>query len=108
MASLINNTAHLIIIGGKRYIPRHPVDGVDVDALAKKYPEVTAMVKSGQLLVVTPKEAKAVEEEVEKDEVAELKAYAKEHGIKLGRASSKEKILAIIKKAEAEALEKEV
>ena len=108
MAILVNNTAHLIIIGGKRYIPRHPVDNVDIDTLSKTYPEVTSMIKSGQLLVKTPKEAKVLEEEVEKDEVEELKAYAKAHGIKTGRANTKETLLKAIKKAEKEAFEKKV
>jgi hypothetical protein len=108
MAILVNNTAHLIIIGGKRYIPRHPVENDDIDKLVNKYPEVTSMITSGQLLVKTPKEAKVIEAEVEKDEFEELKSYAKAHNIKTGRASTKEALLKVIKKAEKEALEKKV
>jgi hypothetical protein len=35
-------------------------------------------------------------------EIDDLKAYAKAHDIKLGRANKKESILEVIKKAEAE------
>ena len=102
MASLVNNTAHLIIVDGKMYIPRKPVDNVDIETLSKQYPEVEAMIKAGQLLVKTPKEAKEIAAEYEQMEIAELKAYAKANDIKLGRAKTREAILEAIKKAEAD------
>ena len=102
MASLVNNTAHLIIVDGKMFIPRKPVDSVDVEKLSALYPEVSTMIKAGQLLVKTPKEAKEIAAEYEKMEIDELKAYAKAHDIKLGRAKSREAILEAIKKAEAD------
>jgi hypothetical protein len=89
----------------------------------KTIPVFNALVKSGGIVVFTkrpsdiqdpPDVIRQHQRNLEAknsqltDEVAELKAYAKEHGIKLGRAYSKEKILAIIKKAEVEALEKKV
>lgn len=102
MTNLVNNTARLIIIAGKMYIPRKPVEVADLDTLKSKYPEVGAMIKAGQMLVVDKKEAKEIEVEYEKMEVDDLKAYAKAHDIKLGRANKKESILEVIKKAEAE------
>ena len=51
MTNLVNNTAHLIIIAGKMYIPRKPVSVADLDKLKSKYPEVGAMIKAGQLLI---------------------------------------------------------
>lgn len=108
MAILMNNTAHLIIIGGKRFIPRRPVDNVDLDKIKKQYPEVDSMIKAGQMLVKTKAQAKVIEAKEEAAEVEELKAYAKAHGIKTGRANTKEGLLKAIKKAETEALEKKV
>ena len=101
MASLVNNTAHLIIIGSSMLIPRKPLEVADIDKLSATYPEVSAMIKAGQLLVKTPKEAKQIADEYEAMEVDELKAYAKAHDIKLGRAKSKEAILEAIHKAES-------
>lgn len=101
MAILVNNTAHLIIVDGKMFIPRKPVENVDIEKMSTKYPEVGALIKSGQLLVKTPKEAKQIADEYEAMEVDELKAYAKAHDIKLGRAKSKEAILEAIHKAES-------
>ena len=101
MAHLVNNTAHLIIIAGKMYIPRKPVEVADLDKLKSKYPEVGAMIKAGQLLIADI-EAEVIKAEYEKMEIDDLKAYAKAHDIKLGRASKKESILETIKKAESE------
>ena len=102
MAHLVNNTAHLIIIAGKMYIPKKPVEVANVDKLKSEYPEVGAMIRAGQLLVVDVEEAEVIEAEYEKMEIDDLKAYAKAHDIKLGRASKKESILEAIKKAESE------
>ena len=102
MAHLVNNTAHLIIIAGKMYIPRKPVSVADLEKLKSKYPEVGAMIKTGQLLVKCEQEAKEIEAEYEKMKVDELKAYAKAHDIKLNGTNKKESILEAIKKAEAE------
>lgn len=102
MANLVNNTAHLIIIGGKMLIPRKPLIVADVDKMKETFPEVSAMIKAGQVLVMDNEEAKEVASEYEKMEIDELKAYAKAHDIKLGRASKKESIMEIIKKAEAD------
>lgn len=102
MTNLVNNTAHLIIIAGKMYIPRKPVSVADLDKLKSKYPEVSAMIKAGQLLIADVEEAEVIEAEYEQKEIDELKAYAKAHDIKLGRAKSREAILDAIKKAEAE------
>ena len=102
MAHLVNNTAHLIIIAGKMYIPRKPVSVADLDKLKSKYPEVSAMIKAGQLLIADVEEAKEIEAEYEKMKVDELKAYAKAHDIKLNGTNKKESILEVIKKAEAE------
>ena len=102
MAHLVNNTAQLIIIAGKMYIPRKPVEVADLDKLKSKYPEVGAMIKAGQLLVKCEREAKEIEAEYEKMKVDELKAYAKAHGIKLNGTNKKESILEAIKKAESE------
>ena len=102
MTNLVNNTAHLIIIAGKMYIPRKPVSVADLEKLKSKYPEVSAMIKAGQLLVKCEQEAKEIEAEYEKMKVDELKAYAKAHGIKLNGINKKESILEVIKKAEAE------
>ena len=101
MAHLVNNTAHLIIIAGKMYIPRKPVEVADLDKLKSKYPEVGAMIRAGQLITADV-EAEVIESEYEKMEIDDLKAYAKAHDIKLGRANKKESILEVIKKAEAE------
>ena len=106
MAHLVNNTAHLIIIAGKMYIPRKPVSVADLDKLKSKYPEVSAMIKAGQLIIADVEEAEAIKAEYEKMEIDDLKAYAKAHDIKLGRASKKEAILETIKKAESEKWEK--
>ena len=102
MTNLVNNTAHLIIIAGKMYIPRKPVSVAELDKLKSKYPDVGAMIRAGQLLIAGVEEAKEIEAEYEKMKVDELKAYAKDHDIKLGRANKKESILEAIKKAEAE------
>lgn len=108
MAILMNNTAHLIIIGGKRFIPRRPMDNVDIEKIKKQYPEVDSMIKAGQMVVQTKAQAKVIEAKEEAAEVEELKAYAKAHGIKTGRANTKESLMKAIKKAETEALEKKV
>ena len=102
MTNLVNNTAHLIIIAGKMYIPRKPVSVADLDKLKSKYPEVGAMIKAGQLLIADVEEAKEIEAEYEKMKIDELKAYAKAHGIKLNGINKKELILETIKKAESE------
>ena len=102
MTNLVNNTAHLIIIAGKMYTPRKPVKVADLEKLKSKYPEIGAMIKSGQLLVKCEQEAKEIEAEYEKMKVDELKAYAKAHDIKLNGINKKESILEAIKKAEAE------
>ena len=102
MTNLVNNTAHLIIIAGKMYIPRKPVSVADLGKLKSKYPEVGAMIKAGQLLIADVEEAKEIEAEYEKMKIDELKAYAKAHGIKLNGTNKKESILEIIKKAESE------
>jgi hypothetical protein len=108
MAILMNNTAHLIIVGGKRFIPRRPMDNVDIEKIKKHYPEVDSMIKAGQMVVQTKAQAKVIEAKEEAAEVEELKAYAKAHGIKTGRANTKESLMKAIKKAETEALEKKV
>ena len=102
MTHLVNNTAHLIIIAGKMYIPRKPVEVADLGKLKSKYPEVSAMIKAGQLIIADVEEAEVIDAEYEKMEIDDLKAYAKAHDIKLGRASKKEAILETIKKAEAD------
>jgi hypothetical protein len=108
MAILMNNTAHLIIVGGKRFIPRRPMDNVDIEKIKNQYPEVDSMIKAGQMVVQTKAQAKVIEAKEEAAEVEELKAYAKAHGIKTGRANTKESLMKAIKKAETEALEKKV
>ena len=102
MTNLVNNTARLIIIAGKMYIPRKPVSVADLDALKSKYPEIGAMIRAGQLLVTDEQKAAKIAAEYEQMETDDLKAYAKAHDIKLGRASKKESILEAIRKAEAE------
>ena len=102
MTNLVNNTARLIIIAGKMYIPRKPAKVADLEKLKSKYPEIGAMIKAGQLLIADAEEAEVIEAEYEKMEIDDLKAYAKAHDIKLGRASKKESILETIKKAESE------
>lgn len=102
MTHLVNNTARLIIIAGKMYIPRKPVSVADLNKLKSTYPEIGAMIKSGQLLVKCEQEAKEIEAEYEKMKVDELKVYAKVHGIKLNGINKKELILETIKKAESE------
>ena len=102
MAHLVNNTARLIIIAGKMYIPRKPASVADLDKLKSIYPEVSAMIKAGQLLVKCEREVKEIEAEYEKMKVDELKVYAKAHGIKLNGTNKKESILEAIKKAESE------
>lgn len=102
MASIVNNTAHLIIIAGKMYIPRKPVEVADLGKMKIKYPEVGAMIKAGQLIIADVEDAEVIEAEYEEMEIDDLKAYAKAHDIKLGRASKKESILETIKKAESE------
>lgn len=104
MAILLNNTAHAIIIGGKMFIPRRPMDNVDVEKLKSTYPEVAAMMKAGQLVEKTPEESSVLEAEYEKMEADDLKAYAKAKGINIGRANKKESILEAIRKAEDERL----
>lgn len=102
MAIIVNNTAHAIIIAGKMYIPRKPMSVADLDTLKSKYPEVGAMIRAGQLLVTDEQEAARIEAEYEKMEIDDLKAYAKAHDIKLGKANKKEAILETIRKAESE------
>lgn len=102
MTNLVNNTARLIIIAGKMYIPRKPAKVADLEKLKSKYPEIGAMIKAGQLIIADVEEAEVIEAEYEKMEIDDLKAYAKAHDIKLGRASKKESILETIKKAESE------
>lgn len=102
MTNLVNNTAHLIIIAGRMFIPRKPVNVADLDKLKSKYPEVSAMIKAGQLLIADVEEAEVIEAEYEKMKVDELKAYAKAHDIKLNGTNKKELILEAIKKAESE------
>ena len=102
MTNLVNNTARLIIIAGKMYMPRKPAKVADLEKLKSKYPEVGAMIKAGQLIIADVEEAEVIEAEYEKMEIDDLKAYAKAHDIKLGRASKKESILETIKKAESE------
>ena len=106
MAHLVNNTAHLIIIAGKMYIPRKHVSVADLDKLKSTYPEVGAMIKAGQLLIADIEEAEVIEAEYEKMEIDDLKAYAKAHDIKLGRVNKKTSIIETIKKAESEKWEK--
>ena len=102
MTNLVNNTARLIIIAGMMYIPRKPAKVADLEKLKSRYPEIGAMIKAGQLLIADVEEAEVIEAEYDKMEIDDLKAYAKAHDIKLGRASKKESILEAIKKAEAE------
>ena len=106
MTNLVNNTAHLIIIAGKMYIPRKPAKVADLEKLKSRYPEIGAMIKAGQLLIADVEEAEVIEAEYEKMEIDDLKAYAKAHDIKLGRSNKKESILEAIRKAEAEKWEK--
>jgi hypothetical protein len=106
MTIMINNTAHLIITGSYRLVPRRPVKVGDIDKLKKMYPEVSAMIDANQIIVKQDEDASAAVKADEKREVEELKYYAKAHGINVGRANKKESLLAAIKKAEKEAEEK--
>ena len=36
MAILVNNTVHLIIVDGKMFIPRKPVENVDIEKMSTK------------------------------------------------------------------------
>lgn len=119
MAILVNNTARLIIIGGRLFIPRKPVVDVDVKELSRLYPEIRSMLKSGLLVEKTKRQAvkldadfeeavKPIMEEapeattakgLEDMDVGELKDYAEKRGIKLGRANKRDAILSAIRKA---------
>ena len=81
----------------KKIIAKFNEKGVfetDEKAVAEKLKEL------GHTVVEAEEEEKKTN--VDEMTVDELKAYAKAHDIKLGRANKKESILEVIKKAEAE------
>lgn len=108
MASLVNKTARLFIIGGVKYIPLKPVEVANVENLQKQYLEVSELIKAGAFALVDKKEAAKMETDFEKMEVEDLKAYAKSKNIEIGRAAKKEKILEIINSAETKRLAEKV
>lgn len=108
MASLVNKTARLFIIGGVKYIPLKPVEVANVENLQKQYPEVSELIKAGAFDWLTKKEAAKMGTDFEKMEIEDLKAYAKTKNIEIGRATKKEKVLEIINSAENKRLAEKV
>lgn len=108
MASLVNETARLFVIGGVKYIPLKPVEVANVEKLQKQFPEVGELIKTGAFKLVDKKEAAKIEADFEKMEVEELKAYAKANNIEIGKTVKKENLLKIIRDAENKRLAEKV
>lgn len=94
---LVNQTAHVILFGGYRLVPSVPLDIVEDMAGLSKYPAIVAAIEAGKIKKVTKAAAKRAERALSEQTVAELKTYAKSHGVKLAAGASKADILAAIK-----------
>ncbi len=97
MSILRNNTAHIIIVGGTMLIPGRVTPDVDDEKLGGLYPELKQMINKGDISVITTAQAKAIEADFEERSIADLKDYAKEHGINIDGLKKKADIVAVIK-----------
>ncbi|WP_302485744.1 Rho termination factor N-terminal domain-containing protein [uncultured Megasphaera sp.] len=97
---LLNKTSHAVLFGGTLLIPLKPttIDGKLSD-VKKMYPGITAMLNSGDIETLTKAAAAEAEKDLAAKTIEELQAYAKEQGIDLGNASTKEDIMAAIEAA---------
>ena len=77
---VINTKAKLIVAGKVKFIPATPVE-VDIDALAKIYPDLDDYLADGTLKKLTEDEAKKAEEDLEAKTVVMLKEIAEKKGI---------------------------
>jgi len=77
---VINTKAKLIVAGKVKFIPATPVE-VDINALAKLYPDLNDYLADGTLKKLTEAEAKKAEEDLEVKTVAMLKEIAAKKGI---------------------------
>lgn len=77
---VLNTKARVISAGKVRFIPAIPVE-CDINKIAKLYPAIQDSLDSGELKIVTEKEAKKAEEDFEAKTVAMLRKIASEKGI---------------------------
>ena len=77
---VINTKAKLIVAGKFKFIPATPVE-VDIDTLAKTFPDLNDYLADGTLKKLTEAEAKKAEEDLEAKTVVMLKKMAEKKGI---------------------------
>ena len=77
---VINTKARLIVAGKVKFIPATPIE-VDIDSLAKMYPDLNDYLADGTLKKLTEEEAKKAEEDLEAKTVVMLKKIASKKGI---------------------------
>lgn len=93
---LLNKTAHAIIFGSTVIVPAKPLK-VDFAKADLEKVGLSKYIDSGDVEIITQAEAKKIEKKFEEQSAAELRAYAKEHDIKIPFGSSKAEIIAAIK-----------
>ena len=94
---VINTKAKLIVAGRTKFVPATPID-VDIDALAKLYPDLADFLEDGTLKKLTEAEAKKAEEDLEVKTVAMLKKIASKKGIDT-KGMKKAEIIEALRKA---------
>ena len=94
---VINTKAKLIVAGKVKFVPATPIE-VDIDALAKVYPDLVDFLNDGTLKKLTDEEAKQAEEDLEAKTVVMLKKIASKKGVDT-KGMKKAEIIEALRKA---------
>ena len=94
---LLNKTARVIFAGGYMLVPARPIDVSNFDGLVKKVPRIAEMVESGEIVKISEAQAKKLEMDFEKENLDTLKKTAKEKGLDISKARTKQDYIDLLK-----------
>ena len=92
---LVNKSNRAVMIDGVLFVPEKHIPGMDAEALADKFPRVQEMLDKGELVVITPEQARKTQ--LEEKAMDELKDIAKSENIDISKLKEKEEVVAVIK-----------
>lgn len=92
---LVNKSNRAVMIDGVLFVPEKHIPDMDAKALASKFPRVQEMMNKGELVVITPEQARKTQ--LEEKKMDELKDIAKAENIDISKLKEKEEVVAVIK-----------
>ena len=92
---LVNKSNRAVLIDGVLFVPGKHIPNMDAEDLKAKFPRVKEMMDNGEIVVITPEQARKTM--LEEKPMDELKEIAKAENIDVSKLTEKEEVVAVIK-----------